>query len=466
MPSRKLVCLVIASILAIAGLIVACEFAFAALFEGDEALQAQRWVAVAVASCAAGFGLVVAWQTSRRLAARNAHVEKALSESESRFRDLVDLLPEVVFETDAQGRLIYLNRQARALTGYGDDELARGLTALDMIVPEDRPRCIENIRAVFAGKDLGHTDYGGLRKDGSAFPVTVHSRPILRDGQPAGLRGTVLDITERKRVEDALRHAKHEAEVASRAKSEFLAAVSHELRTPLNAIIGFSEMIRTGTHGPIGNTRYWEYIRDIHESGQHLLALINDILDLSKIEAGKDELMRQPVNVAQNAAAALKLVAQRAATGGIALGLEIEDGLPAVDADPRKLKQIFVNLLTNAIKFTATGGAVTLSGTRTEDGGLELAVTDTGVGIAPEDIPKALSQFGQIKKNPEFAYEGTGLGLPLAKALVEQHGGTLALESTVGVGTAVRIRFPHACLIDAPMLAAAAASLRPIAAAG
>jgi PAS domain S-box-containing protein len=466
MSARQLACFAVATILAVAALVFGSELVFAGLYDPGGAPPVLRWEAMAAAACAAGLGLVFAVRSRWRLATRHAHVEKALAESERRFRELVELLPEVVFETDARARLVYLNRQARALTGYGDEELARGITSLDMLVPEDRQRARDAIGEIFKGRDLGHNEYTALRKDGTTFPVTVHSQPIVRDGKLVGLRGTVLDISQRKKVEDALRQAKQEAEVASRAKSEFLAAVSHELRTPLNAIIGFSEMIRTGTFGPIGNARYWEYIRDIHESGQHLLELINDILDLSKIESGKDDLARQPVDVAGNARAALKLVNQRAAAGGVKLGIEIEDGLPALEADPRKLKQVFVNLLTNAIKFTGSGGQVTLTGRQIEDGGIELAVSDTGIGIAPEDIPKALSQFGQIRKDPEFAHEGTGLGLPLTKALVEQHGGTLTLESRVGVGTTVRLRFPPACLIDVPSLAALAAAPRPTAAVG
>ncbi len=467
MPTRQLAGFALLTVAAVAALTLAWEFAFAGSLDLIGAGSAQHWEAVGAAACAAGFGLVVALHLRRRLAAHNARVEQALSESERRFRDLVDLLPEVVFETDARGRLVYLNRQARDLTGYDDSDLAAGIGALDMIVPEDRPRAKENIAAVFTGQDLGHNEYMALRKDGSRFPATVHSRPIVRDGRPVGLRGTVLDITERRQVEDALRAAMREAEVASRVKSEFLAAVSHELRTPLNAIIGFSDMIRTATHGEIANERYREYIGDIHDSGQHLLELINDILDLSKIEAGKDELARQPVVIAENARSAITLVRQRAREGGVAVTLDIAPGLPALDADPRRLKQVFVNLLTNAIKFTPRGGTVTLAARRVADRGLELSVADTGIGIAPEDIPKALSQFGQIKKDPEFAQEGTGLGLPLSKAIVESHGGTLVIESEVGVGTVVKLRFPPASLVARPTEAELAAAVaRPRVAVG
>jgi signal transduction histidine kinase len=236
--------------------------------------------------------------------------------------------------------------------------------------------------------------------------------------------------------------------------------VSHELRTPLNAIIGFSDMIASGAFGPLENPRYREYVRDINTSGQHLLELINDILDLAKIESGKDDLAEERVNVADNALAALMLVRQRASARGVELGLEIEDGLPGLRADPRKLKQIFVNLLTNAIKFTDPGGTIVLAARRTDDGGLAYEVSDTGIGIAPDDIPKALSQFGQVKKDPEYAQEGTGLGLPLTQALVAQHDGTLEIRSEVGVGTTVTVLMPAWRVEDGTEMASALVALR------
>jgi len=300
----------------------------------------------------------------------------------------------------------------------------------------------DNIAAVMTGRDLGHNEYMGRRKDGSTYPVIVHSTPVYRDGGVVGLRGTVIDITNRKHAENEILRTKQEAEMASRAKSEFLAAMSHELRTPLNAIIGFSDMIKTEALGPIENPHYSGYVKDINESGLHLLALINDILDLAKIESGKDDLAEEAVDIPENLNSALMLVRQRAQTRGVPLDLEIEDGLPALWADPRKLKQVFVNLLTNAIKFTGAGGHIILSARRHVGGDLVFEVADTGIGIASEDIPKALSQFGQVKKDPQYAQEGTGLGLPLTQALVAQHGGVLELRSRIGVGTTVTVRFP------------------------
>ncbi len=252
---------------------------------------------------------------------------------------------------------------------------------------------------------------------------------------------------ELREKEQSLRVARDDAEAASRAKSEFLAAMSHELRTPLNAIIGFSDMIKGETFGPVGSVKYRDYANDINTSGLHLLALINDILDLSKVESGTDELDEEDIEVPRLIRSAFTLVRQRAENIALELDLEVPDALPALRADERKLKQILVNLLSNAIKFTETGGKVTLKAWTRATSGHVFQVIDTGIGIAPEDIPKALSMFGQVDGDLNRQYEGTGLGLPLAKGLVELHGGTLDLQSQVNVGTTVTVRFPASRII-------------------
>ncbi len=252
----------------------------------------------------------------------------------------------------------------------------------------------------------------------------------------------IADISERKFAEKAVHAAKEEAERANRTKSEFLANMSHELRTPLNAIIGFSELIKDETFGPVGSTKYRDYVDDINASGKHLLAVINDILDLSKIESGTDELHEDSIEISETANAIMKLVMGLAQTGNVALELIVSDDIPALHADERKVKQILLNLLSNAIKFTPDGGKVTLKIWSRAESGYVFQVIDTGIGIAFEDIPKALAPFQQIDSNLNRKHEGTGLGLPLTKSLVEMHGGYLDLQSKVGVGTTVTIRFP------------------------
>lgn len=235
------------------------------------------------------------------------------------------------------------------------------------------------------------------------------------------------------------------AQAADRAKSDFLANMSHELRTPLNAIIGFAQVLRDEMFGALGS-RYRDYAADINDSGQHLLGLINDILDLSKIESGKTELHEDDIEIAPLLRSALNMVHERAISGGVTLETDIPDGLPALHADERKLKQILVNLLSNAVKFTRAGGVVTLRTWCTANSGYLFQVQDTGIGMAQAEISKALAPFGQVDSALNRQYEGTGLGLPLSKALTELHGGTLDLQSEPGVGTTVTLRLPAARL--------------------
>ncbi len=256
------------------------------------------------------------------------------------------------------------------------------------------------------------------------------------------------EISKHKRTARKLREAKNEAEKGNMAKSQFLAAISHELRTPLNAIIGFSEIMKVEMYGPIGEPKYREYANDIHVSGQHLLELINDVLDISKVEAGKMRLNEAEVDVHQVIRSCLTLTRERAEEALLVLESRIREPLPRLYADQLKLKQILLNLLSNAVKFTPPGGTVTLEAAFEEDRGLVLKVVDTGIGIPPEEIPKALEAFGQVQGDLNRRYEGTGLGLALTKALVELHGGSLHLESEVDAGTTATALFPVERIID------------------
>jgi signal transduction histidine kinase len=259
------------------------------------------------------------------------------------------------------------------------------------------------------------------------------------------LRAHIAELeTTQRRLEEtsqSLTVARDAAYAANRSKSAFLAAMSHELRTPLNAVIGFSEMMETEAFGPLGNKKYREYAGDIHASGAHLLALINDILDLSRIDAGEGALDEGDVDLADVVAQSLRMVAGQAEAAGLALKSEIAPGLPLFRADKRRLKQTLINLLGNAIKFTAAKGSITVLAWA-QDGGAAVCVADTGIGIAAKDIPRALERFGQVDSTLARKYEGTGLGLPLAKHFMEMHGGTLALESQPGIGTTVTVTLP------------------------
>ncbi len=250
---------------------------------------------------------------------------------------------------------------------------------------------------------------------------------------------------------DRLREARDKAaraDQANQAKSAFVAMISHELRTPLSAIIGFAELIEQQSVGPIGNNKYRDYATDIRQSGQHLLGIINDILDLSKVESGKENL-REENFAAEDLFDGVRIMIEgRAKDAGVTLVFDYPRDLPAIRADQRRLTQILVNLLSNAVKFTPEGGQVTLRSWATEGSGFVFQAIDTGVGIAREDIPLALSVFGQVDN--QTGDQGTGLGLPLAKALAELHGGTLDLQSEINEGTTVTLRLPAHRMLGAP----------------
>jgi len=231
------------------------------------------------------------------------------------------------------------------------------------------------------------------------------------------------------------------ADAANKAKSEFLANMSHELRTPLNAIIGFSEMMSMQLMGPLGEA-YVRYAKDINAAGQHLLGLVNDVLNLARVESGHLELIERNLDLAACINACRTMVELAVANAGLALEQSVPDDLPALWGDERKFKQIVLNLLSNAVKFTPNGGQVSIAMALAPDQSLLLTVKDSGIGIAPEDMWKAMAPFHQIESVLNKSHEGSGLGLPLAKALVEMHDGRLEISSTVGVGTVVTARFP------------------------
>ncbi|HEX5278934.1 MAG TPA: ATP-binding protein [Micropepsaceae bacterium] len=249
-------------------------------------------------------------------------------------------------------------------------------------------------------------------------------------------------------TERALAEARDAAEAASRSKTDFLASMSHELRTPLNAVIGFSEMMASETLGPIGHERYRGYAKDIHDSGSHLLAIINDILDVAKAESGTFELFEEIFDCREAITEAAMMLRQRISEAGLRVELELPPGVMRLRADRRRIKQVFLNLIHNAVKFTPSGGKIRIHADCNVQSGLAVTVEDTGIGIAPENLKKVLQPFFQVRSSARYAQEGAGLGLPLVQAMMKLHGGRFELDSEPGLSTTARVIFPPERLVQ------------------
>ena len=373
-----------------------------------------------------------------------------------RFMTVADKMPVILFEqrigADLSIDYRYVSHGLRDILGVEPAQLeARPEIMFEMIHAEDRARVRHEHEAAWASGEDIDTVYRVVTGQGQEKWVHNLARASAwtKAGEVSVWDGIVLDVTAQKLVESELRAARNEVELTSRVKAEFLANVSHELRTPLNAIIGFSEVISSETFGPVGVDKYVEYARDIHESADHLLAVVNDILDLSKIEAGRATLVLEDAEASELVDSCLRLIHGRAADARLQLRRLVEDSLPRLRVDPLKIKQILINLLSNAVKFTRAGGTVTLRASSTPEGGIAFAVSDTGIGIAEKDLSKAIETYGQVEPSDGVRVEGTGLGLPLAKALTELHGGELKIESSAGKGTTVMAILPPSCVAPA-----------------
>ncbi|HEY3909112.1 MAG TPA: ATP-binding protein [Stellaceae bacterium] len=379
----------------------------------------------------------------RRRSEDYERAEAARCASEARLRDFAETGSDWYWETDRDHRFSYLSEHIRVFGQDPNSRLGRARWELRSD-PGSEPEKWRDHRAALERHEP-FRDFAYTRKVGDQpeQTVSVSGKPIFDEsGEFCGYRGTARDISERMRAERNLREAKAEAEAASLAKSRFLANMSHELRTPLNAILGFSEVLERDTAGPLHH-RQQEYVGYIRQSGAHLLDIINEILDLAKIDAGKLELDEDAgVEVRPLADSCIALVRERAMAEGLCLSAEIEQGMPPLLADPIRLKQILLNLLGNAVKFTEPGGAVILAVRRAAGGGVEFEVRDTGVGMTAAEIAIASEPFGQVESGLARRHEGTGLGLPLARRLTELHGGVFSIDSQKRSGTRVVVALP------------------------
>ena len=336
----------------------------------------------------------------------------------------------------------FVNAAFTRMTGYSAEEMI-GRNCRVLQGRDTDPEALDRLRKALVQHRSTSITLRNYRKDGRTFWNELAISPIT-DGQGRILQfvGIMSDVTQRIRAEENLREAKNQAELANRAKSEFLANVSHELRTPLNAILGFSEVMKMELFGALGQPRYRNYAQDIFNSGNLLLSLINDILDLSKIESGKMVLHPEPVAVSDVFDSALTLMRERAKDGGVTLKADVATDLPPLYVDLRATKQIVTNLVSNAVKFTPKDGFVALTARRHDAHTAEIVIKDTGIGIAEEHIAEVLKPFVQVDGALQRRQAGTGLGLPIVKHLTDLSGGSLQLESTVGEGTVVTLRLP------------------------
>ncbi len=373
--------------------------------------------------------------------------EAALQESNERFRIIADSVPAFLWMSDETGRFTFVNKAWLTFTGHSLDSFL-GSGFYEHIHSDD----IEKLRALdrqaTADRREASMDYRVRGADGRYRWYFDSWRPRFdAHGLYLGHIGLMVDISERHELETALRESKDQADLAGRAKTQFLANMSHELRTPLNAIIGFAQMIGEERLGPVGVLRYREYIRDIAASGEHLLSLVNDILDTTRIETGHMEFADDECRVAEIVDGALRMVSERALRGGVTLDTDLADRLPALWADRRALMQMLLNLLSNAVKFTPSGGRVTVAAAPDEGGGIAISVRDTGIGIPSEYLATAFQPFAQLDSSHARKHGGTGLGLYLTKAFIERHGGRIAIDSVLGEGTVVRLLFPSARVV-------------------
>ncbi|EDP65930.1 Signal transduction histidine kinase [alpha proteobacterium BAL199] len=374
-------------------------------------------------------------------------VEQAYRESEQRFHDFVDASSDRFWEMDENLRFTMVVDTA---VGRREPPVAQVLGktrwANAGVDVEDDPLFTTHKAVLDAREPFRDFRYEVPAADGSPRHWRVSGVPVFDEGGKfCGYRGTAADetefSTELTRAQRELQEALRQAEIANRSKSLFLATVSHELRTPLNAIIGFSDLLAQKVFGPLGDERYEGYAHDIQTSGQHLLSLIEDVLDLSRIEMGQIRLRLGLVDLPIEIQAAVAMVRARRGQEIASIQIEVAEGFPTLNADARLIRQILINLISNAAKFTPPSGRILVTAQVVDDG-ISIAVIDDGIGIDPADHAKVLRPFEQADNRLSRRYEGVGLGLPLTKAFVEVHNGQLQLESAIGEGTTITIRLP------------------------
>jgi len=391
---------------------------------------------------------------------------RLLMVEEERYRMLALNMSDIVSRHRRNGAIEFISPAAEALLGAPSSRLC-GHGLFDRVHVSDRPGYLKALSDAARGATSGNVEFRARRdaaRGGDFVWLEMRCRPLERAGAAPDDREVVAvmrDVTERKGQEEALQAARAAAERADAAKSRFLATMSHELRTPLNAIIGFSEMIVREDDLMVDAGRRKEYAQLINDSGQHLLSVVNGILDLSKMEAGNFEIALHPFQPREAILSCCNLMALKARENGLDLRIRLPDDLPEITADPRAFRQVILNLVSNAIKFTERGGAVTVS-CRVEAGRLLLSVSDTGIGIGGDDLKRIGEPFFQAGTTYQRRHEGTGLGLSIVKSLVASHGGEVSVSSKLNEGTVVTVVLPLVADPRAPRPASNVTPLAPV----
>ena len=420
----------------------------------DAAGESGCWYEGRTAALPFDFGPRPAVLLSVRDITPRRRVEDALRESEARYALAVQGAHDVVWDWSLDTDEVFFSDNWAARLGYDEGELPPGRAGWEAtVLPEDRGAVCAVVDACRTNREATlEAGFRALTKAGEPRWWLARGQ-VLRhaDGRPFRLAGTLSDVTEARRAEEALLKAKEIAERANDAKSQFLANMSHELRTPLNAIIGFSEILARDGEGTPGRDRTMEYANYILSSGVHLLDLINDLLDMSRLEAGLYQLQEEEIDISQVFDTCLATLDTKAAEGKVALETRLDpDFAFLLWGDRRALQQVLLNILSNAIKFTPAGGRVILSCERSPEGGTTLAVTDTGIGIEEDALGRVMEPFQQADMTISRKFGGSGLGLAISRNLVLLHGGTLTLTSTPGAGTTVTVSLPPERVIEIP----------------
>jgi PAS domain S-box-containing protein len=379
--------------------------------------------------------------------------EKDLEENKKMYQNLVENLNEIVYALDKNATITYISPNVESIGGYKPEEVI-GKNFVEFVHPDDIMGRMEQFRKVFSGIDEP-SEYRFLTKKGDAIWVRTNAKPLIKDGNVAGVMGVLTFITDLKEAERKLRETNHrlkkavlkanemaaQAEYANKTKSQFLANMSHELRTPLNSVIGFSDILLNEVKGELNDSQK-KYVTNINKGGKHLLDLINSILDLSKIEAGKLELVYENFNLYFVFSEIESIILPQAQKKSIDLEIEIQDEGIEINADKSKIKQAIFNLLSNAIKFTDKNGKISMSARKVDRDFVEVAVKDTGIGIPDDKLDKIFDPFMQADASTSRKYGGTGLGLPLVKKYIEKHAGQIWVESEVGKGSTFTFTIP------------------------